>query len=76
MRKIYNPESFRDNLRDILNKNRVKQAELARITGLTPACICQIISGKRDPSFSSVCKILNELGLRLEDLCSKERSWA
>ena len=47
-------------------------AELAHRTGLTPAAISQIESGKREPSLSSIVKILKAIPIKFERLAAEE----
>lgn len=64
----YKAENFGKNIEIILNTLDMSQADLAWKTDLTPAAISQIISGKRDPSLSTVIKILNVLPVKFERL--------
>lgn len=55
------PENFGNNLKTVLDFLEVTQTALASASGLTQAAISQLVSGEREPSLSSVCKILNAL---------------
>lgn len=46
----------------------MSQLDLACRTSLTRAVLCQIINGKRDPSFQSLLKILKALNVTLDYL--------
>jgi transcriptional regulator with XRE-family HTH domain len=61
-----NPKVFGKNLKKILCKLDMKQAELAERSKLTPAAISQIINGSRDPSLSTICSILNVIPIKFE----------
>lgn len=49
---------FGRNLLNRLGKIKMSQAELARQTKLTPSAICMIVAGQREPSLTTVIKIL------------------
>lgn len=61
-------KKFGSNLSKVLTFIEMSSAELSRTTGLTPACISQIISGKREPTLSTVVKILEVIPVNLERL--------
>ena len=47
------------------------QKELAEKSGLTEACISQIINEKREPQFNTVVLIFEAMGLKLKAVKSK-----
>lgn len=53
-------------LLDLINLTGINQLELSNRSGLTQAAISQFVSGKREPSLSSILKI--DLGLGGVDL--------
>ena len=53
---------FGESLGKILGFLNISQRHFAELTGLTPACICQIVNGKREPSLSTIVKIIDTLG--------------
>lgn len=59
---------FSKNLLDIMNCIGLTGANLAIRTGLTPAAISQILSGKREPLLSTAEKIALALGCSIERL--------
>ena len=61
-------ENFGKNLKGIMTKLGMTQADLAERTGLTRAAICQILKGDRDPILGTVCKILNVIPVKFETL--------
>lgn len=61
-------ENFGKNLSEILEFMGMTQFALSQRAGLTQAAISQIIQGKREPTLSTVCKILNALGCSFERL--------
>jgi transcriptional regulator with XRE-family HTH domain len=63
-----NPEKFGDNLLTVLAQLEMTQTELAEKSGLTQAAISQILAGKREPSLSSICAILNAIPIKFEKL--------
>lgn len=64
--------SFGTELKRILHSLEMTQSELAERTRLTPAAISQIIDGKREPSLSSIVKILKVIPVKFERLASEE----
>ena len=65
MKDHYN---FSKNLKTVMANLGLSQIDLVKLTGLTPAAVSQILSGKRDPSLSSVVKILNVIPVKFERL--------
>ena len=63
-----NSKNFAKNLKAVIEFIEMSQAELSNKTGLTQAAISQILSGKRDPSLSTICKILKVLPVNFERL--------
>lgn len=63
-----NPDNFGKNLKDILEYLEISQVEFAKKTGMTPAAISQLINGMREPSLSTICKILCALPVKFEKL--------
>lgn len=63
-----NPKNFGKNLSRVMEALDMSQSELARRTNLTPAAISQIIHGEREPSLSTVCKILAVIPIPFERL--------
>lgn len=72
MRKTPNHNNFGRNLVSILKSLGMNQIELSNKTGLTPAAISQILSGEREPSLSSVVKILRVIPVKFERLVDLE----
>jgi predicted transcriptional regulator len=65
---------FGENLKNVLKNADVCQVYLAKKSGLTTACISQIINGKRKPTIETVCKILDALEFtNFEYLVTKHR---
>lgn len=63
-----NPEKFGRNLKEAMLALDMSQTELAQNAGLTPAAISQIISGKREPSLTTICLILRVIPIKFERL--------
>ena len=59
---------FGKNLKAVMDSLEMNSAELCRRTGLTPAAISQLISGKREPLLSTVVKIQSVLPVTVERL--------
>lgn len=64
--------SFGKELRRILKSLEMTQVELSRKTGITPAAVSMIIDGKRDPSLSTIVKILKAIPVKFERLAVEE----
>lgn len=63
-----NPDNFGKNLEDILKTLDMTQLDLAKNSGITPAAVSQIISGKRDPSLKTICLIMRVIPVKFERL--------
>jgi predicted transcriptional regulator len=63
-----NPKNFGKNLNKVLDCLEMSQIELAKKTGLTQAAISQIINGQREPSLSTIVKILKIIPTNFERL--------
>jgi predicted transcriptional regulator len=61
-------KTFGKNLSEILNELGIKGCELSSMCNLTPACISQIINGKREPTLSTVVKIMKVIPVKFERL--------
>ena len=59
---------FSKNLMEIMNCIGITGIELSKRTGLTPAAISQILSGKREPLLSTAEKIALALSCSVERL--------
>jgi transcriptional regulator with XRE-family HTH domain len=57
---------FGKRLTEALEWTGMSQQELAERTGLTPAAISQIVSGKREPLLSTVIRILEVIPIKFE----------
>ncbi len=62
------PNRFGENLKNIIVNLGMTQVELANRSGLTPAAISQILDGKREPSLSSICALLEVIPVKFERL--------
>lgn len=63
-----NPDRFGINLLSLLEDLRMTQAELAKRSGLTQACISQIINKEREPTLKTIIKILEVIPTTFERL--------
>lgn len=58
----------------VLECRSMKQADLARLSGLSTAQVAQIVTGKtKDPRFMSIVKIAKALDVSLEFLAGEGR---
>ncbi len=60
--------SFADKLKEILNKNGLKAADLARATGLSEAAISDYLKGKKEPRGRQSIAIAKALNVSLDTL--------
>lgn len=63
---------FGQNLNDLMRTLGMSKAELARRSGLTPAAVTQIAQGTREPSLTSVIRILRVIPVKFEQLVRTE----
>lgn len=61
------------NLRKLREALGISAAELAERSGLTPAAISQIETGKREPSLSSILAIMKVIPAKFEKLVGIEK---
>lgn len=62
------PNKFGERLAAVLVTLDMSQVELARRSGLSQAAVSQILSGKREPTLSSVCALLDVVPVKFESL--------
>lgn len=62
------PHKFGERLAKVIETLDMSQTELARRSGLTQAAVSQIISGKREPTLSSICALLEAVPAKFEAL--------
>jgi len=62
------PENFGKNLKVVMEVLGMSQSDLAWKTDLTQAAISQILNGKREPSLSTICRILDCIPVKFEKL--------
>ena len=67
-KKLPEAKCFGPNLAQILEVLGMSQRELSSRSGLTPAAVSQIISGAREPSLSTVLRILQVIPVKFESL--------
>lgn len=60
--------SFADKLKEMLNKNELKAADLARATGLSEAAISDYLKGKKEPRGRQSIAIAKALNISLDTL--------
>lgn len=60
--------SFADKLKELLNKNGLKAADLARSTGLSEAAISDYLNGKKEPRGRQSIAIAKVLNVSLDTL--------
>ena len=60
--------SFADKLKEMLNKNGLKAADLARSTGLSEAAISDYLKGKKEPRGRQSIAIAKALNVSLDTL--------
>lgn len=68
-----NAKRFGPNLKKVLENIGMNQTELAKRTGLTQAAISQIISGERNPTLYSVCKIMTVIPFTFEKIMEEAK---
>jgi predicted transcriptional regulator len=61
-------KTFGKNLSEVLKLLEMSACDLAERSNLTPACISQIVNGKREPTLSTVVKILEVIPVKFERL--------
>jgi len=63
-------KAFAKSLGKVLGYLNMSQADFARLIGITPAALCQIIKGKREPSLSTTIKIVDAIYPTFEEMIS------
>ncbi len=62
---------FGVNLKKLMGQLDMTQVELANKTGMTPAAVSQILNNIREPSVSTVVRILMVIPVKFEKLVTK-----
>lgn len=62
---------FGANLRKLMSALDMNQTQLAERVGITQAAVSQILSGQREPSLDTICKILAVIPTTFENLMRK-----
>lgn len=70
MFKTKESKQFGKSLGKVLEYQNLSQRVFAKRVGLTPAAINQIIKGKREPSLSSIIKIVGAIYPTFEEMIS------
>ena len=60
--------AFADKLKELLNKNELKAADLARYSGLSEAAISDYLKGKKEPRGRQSIVIAKALNVSLDEL--------
>lgn len=68
MSKDVTLQVFGKNLKEVLDVLELSQSDLAEKTGLTQACISQLVNGEREPSLKTVLAILECVPVKFERL--------
>lgn len=66
--KTHEANLFGKNLSQVLNALGMTQADLAERAGLTPACVSQVLAGKREPTLYTIMRILRVVPVKFERL--------
>lgn len=56
---------FAEKLSKAMDIYCISATELSLITGLTPAAISQLKSGKREPMYSTICKVIQAMPVNM-----------
>jgi putative transcriptional regulator len=59
---------MRNNLRMIIAERKLKKGEFAKLIGIAPTTLTQIIKEESTPTLQVAMKISQELGLKIEDI--------
>lgn len=59
-------------IREIRESKNLSQLKLAHMTGLTQAFVCELETGRKNPSISSLVKVAKALDCSIDDLLSDE----
>lgn len=63
---------FKENLKQILNNRKLKQAELCRMTGIQTSLMSEYLSGKKSPTIGNALLIADALNISLDTLVGKD----
>jgi transcriptional regulator with XRE-family HTH domain len=64
--------AFHKELKIFRLSKRLSQRELAKLSGTTPACICQLENGSRKPTLDTAKKIANALSISVDELFNQK----
>ena len=63
-----------DNIKKLMNINKITSKELATMVGVSPTHISYILNNKRDPSVELLGKIANALGVSIDEIFENKTS--
>ena len=66
------PLNFNENLKVLLNKQNLRQADLCRMTGIQTSLMSEYIKGKNSPTIGNAIAIADALHISLDTLVSNK----
>lgn len=48
---------YTERIKDLMNEERISQAELARSVGISQSAVCNWLNGKKEPSIDSLWRL-------------------
>jgi putative transcriptional regulator len=64
-------EEFRDKITNLRKKNKLSKSDLARAIDKSPSFICDIESGRKNPSFETAVAIARILDISIDKIINK-----
>ena len=64
--------NFRENLKILLDKQNLKQADLCRLTGIQTSLMSEYVKGKKSPTIKNAIAIADAFGISLDTLVSNQ----
>ena len=64
--------NFSENLKMLLDKQNLKQADLCRLTGIQTSLMSEYVKGKKSPTIKNAIAIADAFGISLDTLVSNQ----
>ena len=64
--------NFSENLKILLDKQNLKQADLCRLTGIQTSLMSEYVKGKKSPTIKNAIAIADAFGISLDTLVSNQ----
>ncbi len=61
-----------ERIKDLMNEERISQAELARSVGISQSAVCNWLNGKKEPSIDSLWRLADFFDLSVDYIIGRK----